>query len=206
MASSKDDEQQNIKKQYLNSCIEEGMGKNTQVVCLADGADNCWSVTELIRSQCADVLEILDWFHIGKKFKNTQSAISDEQLEDYDKAKWHVWHGNPDAGIAKLENLIEQISDDTLLSKLNKLKNYINNNKDRIVNYAERDRKRLVYASSYAESTVSNLINARQKNKQRMTWTREGANQVLQIRASKLSNRWNQDWSDIEKRVYLKAA
>jgi len=83
---------------------------------------------------------------------------------------------------------------------------FTNNNKDKIINYGERDRKGLVYASSYAESTVSNLINVRQKNKQRMTWTREGANQVLQIRASKLSNRWKKDWSDIEERVYLKAA
>jgi hypothetical protein len=43
------------------------------------------------------------------------------------------------------------------------------------------------------KSTVSNLINVRQKNKQRMTWTRDGANQVLQIRTSKLSNKWDRD-------------
>ena len=64
----------------------------------------------------------------------------------------------------------------------------------------------LVYASSYAESTVSNLINVRQKNKQRMTWTRDGANQILQIRASKLSYKWDKDWKEIEKKIYLKAA
>lgn len=45
-----------------------------------------------------------------------------------------------------------------------------------------------------------------QKNKQRMTWTRDGANQILQIRASKLSNKWDKDWKEIEKKIYLKAA
>jgi hypothetical protein len=62
------------------------------------------------------------------------------------------------------------------------------------------------HTSSYAESTVSNLINVRQKNKQRMTWTRDGANQVLQIRASKLSNKWDIDWEKIEQNLYLKVS
>ena len=39
-----------------------------------------------------------------------------------------------------------------------------------------------------------------------MTWTRDGANQILQIRASKLSNKWDKDWKEIEKKIYLKAA
>ena len=39
-----------------------------------------------------------------------------------------------------------------------------------------------------------------------MTWTRDGANQVLQIRALKLSNKWDSDWEKIEEKIYLKAA
>jgi len=206
VSSSKNDKQESIKKQYLNACIEQGMGKNTHVTCLADGADNCWSVTDSIKQQDVTVLEILDWFHIGKKFKNVQSAVSVEQLPDYDKAKWHLWHGNPSAAITKLENLIEQTVDTTATNKLENLKNYIHNNKSKIIDYGERKRLGLVYASSYVESTVSNLINVRQKNRQRMTWTREGSHQVLQIRSSKLSKKWEQDWKKVEAKIYLKAA
>merc|ERR1739838_150793 len=78
IASSKNDSQQDIKKQFLNACIEQGMGKDTQLICLADGAENCWSVAELARKESKAVLEILDWFHIGKKFKNTESAVTSD--------------------------------------------------------------------------------------------------------------------------------
>lgn len=206
VSSSKDDKQESIKKQYLNACVEQGMGKNTHVTCLADGADNCWSVTDSIKQQGVTVLEILDWFHIGKKFKNIQSAVSEEQLPYYDKAKWHLWHGNPSAAITKLENLIEQTINAKSINKLVTLKNYISNNKSKVIDYGERERLGQVYASSYAESTVNNLINVRQKNKQRMTWTREGSHQVLQIRSSKLSEKWEQDWKKVEDIIYLKAA
>ena len=64
----------------------------------------------------------------------------------------------------------------------------------------------MVYASSYAESTINRLINTRQKKNQQMSWTREGAHHILQIRASILSDTWNQDWEGIEKQIYLKTA
>ena len=91
-------------------------------------------------------------------------------------------------------------------NKLNKLQTYITNNKDKIVNYDQRDEKGLIYASSYAESTVNNLINVRQKNKQRMTWTREGAHQIIQIRAAKIGSNWEKDWLAVENKIYRKAA
>ena len=74
------------------------------------------------------------------------------------------------------------------------------------MNYDQRDEKGLIYASSYAESTVNNLINVRQKNKQRMTWTREGAHQIIQIRAAKIGSNWEKDWLAVENKIYRKAA
>ena len=206
VASSKEDNQENIKKQFLNACIEQGMGKNTQITCLADGADNCWSVAELAKKHSNSVLEILDWFHIAKKFKNTESSVEGDKIVELDSAKWHLWHGNAEKAVEKLELLIKDSKEAKSSNRLKTLKRYIENNQNKIVDYDDRDAKNLVYASSYAESTVSNLINVRQKNKQRMTWTRDGANQILQIRASKLSNKWDKDWKEIEKKIYLKAA
>ncbi|CAN0584933.1 unnamed protein product, partial [Ectocarpus sp. 12 AP-2014] len=50
------------------------------------------------------------------------------------------------------------------------------------------------------------LINVRQKNKQRMTWSREGSHNVLQIRSSIYSKTWNNDWSKVEQNIYKNVA
>ncbi len=83
---------------------------------------------------------------------------------------------------------------------------YINNNKKGIVNYSERQKAGLVYTSNLAESTVNTLINDRQKGKQKMLWGRDGAHNVLQIRASVFSGSWDGDWNKVESEIYKKVA
>jgi hypothetical protein len=48
-----------------------------------------------------------------------------------------------------------------------------------------------------AETHIDTIINARHKKKQKMQWTREGAHNVLQIRACMISNEWNEKWLDL---------
>ena len=52
VASAKADEQEVMKKLFKNACIEQGMTKNTNVTCLADGAENCWSIAHSIVNDC----------------------------------------------------------------------------------------------------------------------------------------------------------
>ena len=40
------------------------------------------------------------------------------------------------------------------------------------------------------------MINARQKRYKKMQWAREGAHQVLQIRAKMVSKEWKQQWQE----------
>ena len=47
-----------------------------------------------------------------------------------------------------------------------------------------------------AESTVEHLINDRHKRNQKMQWSRDGAHNVLQVRASMASNQWDLEWQD----------
>ena len=75
--------------------------------------------------------------------------------------------------------------------RLTKLKNYLTNNEDYLVNYSERYREGKLISSSLAESNVETLINQRCKGQQHMKWTREGAHPLLQIRAAIASNDWN---------------
>ena len=65
-----------------------------------------------------------------------------------------------------------------------------------LVNYEAREQANQTYTSQVAESHIDSLINARHKRKQKMQWTREGAHNVLQIRAKMESKEWNEQWQD----------
>jgi hypothetical protein len=207
VASAKNDDQTTIKALFRNACITEGMGKSTEVICLADGADNCQSIAYSIAEDCKKVTYILDWFHISMKFQNI--SIPEEQKELLQSVKWNLWHGNCDKALERLKELmgIETIAKDKSLSlKLSKLFTYISNNEDGIINYEERKHKGLVFTSNLAESTVNTLINERQKGKQKMLWSREGAHNILQIRAAVRSNSWKDSWDQVQSSIYKMAA
>jgi len=204
VASAKNDEQETMKKLFKSACKKQGMTEKTTVTCFADGAENCWSIAHSIDSDCREVTCILDWFHIGMKFKNIK--IPEEHADLYDKVKWHLWHGKSNTALIRLAQLKALIVDSPTLTKLNKLETYIRNNEEGIVNYGARKRLGLAYTSNYAESTVNTLINDRQKGKQKMLWGRDGAHNVLQIRTSVFSNSWDEDWKAVQDMLYREAA
>lgn len=45
-----------------------------------------------------------------------------------------------------------------------------------------------------AESHIDSMINTRHKRKQKRQWTRQGAHNVLQIKAMMASNEWKENW------------
>ena len=57
-------------------------------------------------------------------------------------------------------------------------------NKDKIINYRQRQKEGKVFTSNLAESTVESLINQRCKQQQHMRWSREGLDPILQLRAT----------------------
>lgn len=204
VASAKDDKQKTIKALLQGACRTQGMTAETNVICLADGAENCWSIARSIKTDCKNVTFILDWFHLAMKFKNI--AIPEQHKKLYDKVKWCLWHGRIDISLLRMEQLKINIKDVSTIIKLNKLITYINNNEGSIVNYGKRKRAGLVFTSNLAESTVNTLINERQKGKQKMLWGREGAHNILQIRSSTASKSWKKDWKEIESEIYKIAA
>jgi hypothetical protein len=107
--------------------------------------------------------------------------------------KWHLWRGKTDNALKRLTMLIEDCPAVGKL-RLEKLKTYITNNADKIVNYRARQKAGLVFTSNLAESTVESLINQRCKGQQHMRWSREGLDPLLQLRASISSNDWNKVW------------
>tara|TARA_B110000908_G_C10202179_1_gene425881 strand:- start:183 stop:1520 length:1338 start_codon:yes stop_codon:yes gene_type:complete len=205
-ASALNDNQLHIRKSTINAAYKEGMGKDTDLTALCDGADNCWSVIDALSPHCNSITKILDWFHIGMKFKNIGTLSELEQEEELlDGAKWSLWHGNIELCIERLSSLQLLLSDEIKINKIKKLSNYFENNRSKIVNYHYRKEQGLIFTSNLAECTVESLINQRCKGKNHMQWSRAGAHPILQIRASIASNEWCLNWEKYVVGAYQKA-
>jgi hypothetical protein len=206
VASAKSDDHQTMNALFKSACETQGMNKNTEITCLADGAENCRSIAYSVDGYCKKITYILDWFHIAMKFKNYSSAIPEEHKELYDNVKWNLWHGNVDKSLKRIDELKAFIDDKSMIAKLKKLYVYIDNNKAGIVDYELRKSSGLVFTSNLAESTVNTLINQRQKGKQKMLWSRVGAHSILQIRAALQSKSWKNLWTQVENIMYHQVA
>ena len=157
-----------------------GMNENTNIIALSDGAKNCWPVLEVLEPYCKSFTTVLDWFHIAKHFTSRESRIPEELREKYNKAKWHLWHGHPVSGAIRLEQVKAEADNSSTDEAVDWLTNYISNNKNHIVDYHKRKIDGLIFCSQTAETTVNNVINARQKNQQ-MRWSRDGAHREVRI-------------------------
>ena len=122
-------------------------------------------------------------------FYNAQSFI-----ESLSQNINEIFTGNVDR-LSRLEELKQEVTKDTKkVNKLEKLLNYIVNNKNCIVNYDERKNKDLVFTSQMAESNVESLINQRCKGQQHMKWSRDGLHNILTLRAAMNTYTWSSVW------------
>lgn len=208
IASALSDEQVTIKKLVLNACRKEGMNaKVTELTCLTDGAANCWSITNSLKFACKKLTNVLDWFHITKRFTIINNRIDSDMQERLEKVKWFLWHGKSQEALKRLLEIKNTtVASEKLFSDLEELHDYLERNQGYMVNYQKRKIAKLPFTSSYAESSVNTVINARQKNDKKMQWTREGAHNILQIRTSLFSKTWKADWKKTKNKMYPKAA
>jgi hypothetical protein len=194
-ASVQSDNQQEIITNTIVSALKQGIGENTHVTALSDGADNCWNVIDAIKPFCGSMTSILDWFHVAMKIENI--ALPNKLKERLIRVKWHLWRGNVEYAVIRLEQLIDLAEANKDINKIKKFLKYVCNNKERIVDYRARQKEGLVFTSNLAESTVESLINQRCKGQQHMRWSREGLNPVLQLRDAIHSNDWQNKWKDV---------
>ncbi len=195
VASAKSDKQSTMKKYVLAAAKQQGLTDATYVTGLADGAKNCWCIIQSLEKHSKNLLCILDWFHIAKKIEPVRKSASVKASKQLVKIKNHLWKGETEQALTMLKELKDSVDSD-YKSKINGIYLYINRNKNYIINYNERAQNELPYTSQVAESTVEHLINDRHKRNQKMQWSREGAHNVLQIRASMASNLWEFEWQD----------
>jgi hypothetical protein len=194
--SATDDDLVTMKTYLLNAALKQGMKQDTVVTALADGALNCWSVILSLAPHCQQLICILDWFHIAKKFQNVRGAVEEGYTETLELVKWTLWHGNSQEALSKLQLLTMNITDSKKRKKLEDLSDYLNRNQAYLVNYQERERQGQTYTSQVAESHIESIINARHNKSGKMQWTRSGAHKVLQIRGNLASKEWCNQWQE----------
>ena len=95
-----------IKKQSLIAAQKQDMTIETTITALYDGAANCWNVVGSLEEQCKAIIKILDWFHIGMKFKNI--SLPEYLAKKLDKIKWCIWNGMIDEGLSRYDEIIEK--------------------------------------------------------------------------------------------------
>ena len=195
--SAKYDIQKTMKENLSIAAKLEGINKNkTTVTGLADGAKNCWSVIKSLAPLCLLLICILDWFHIGKYIERVKK-ITPSSTKELDLIKNDLWHGKIKPAQLKIKTLLNSLNTEKEKKVINNFYDYIENNKEHLVNYSDRQEKGQIYTSHVAESTVEHLINERCKRKQKMQWSRIGIHAVIQLRASLASNEWDFDWDNI---------
>ena len=190
-ASALDDGQKQMINNTIVAAIKQGLSPQTKITALCDGADNCWKIVDALTPLCTSVTHILDWFHLSMKIQNI--ALPEELKPKLVKIKWHLWRGKTENALKRLDSLIDACPKKDK-QRVEKLKNYIENNTDKIVDYRERQKNGWVFTSNLAESTVESLINQRCKGQQHMRWSREGLDPLLQLRAAIGFNDWNKNW------------
>jgi hypothetical protein len=126
------------------------------------------------------------------KFENI--SLPKKLKEDLMHIKWHLWRGDIEKTTLRFKEIMELTKEEQHHDRIKKLFQYVENNKDKIVDYSSRKEAGLVFTSNLAESTVESLINQRCKGQQHMRWSRDGLNPILQLRAAIHSNDWSNKW------------
>ena len=104
---------------------------------------------------------------------------------------WYEKHSEAIEKLTKLRNeLVCYSYNDSKLSKINFIIDYLTNNLDKLVNYMSRKANDLPYTSNVAEANVESQINARFKRQQKMQWLGGNVHNLLQVRSAICSNEW----------------
>lgn len=137
---------------------------------------------------------------------HVKNALGETFRDTLERVKWKLWQGKADEAATKLELLMTKLEDLEKCSKLKGLYDYLQRNRKYLVNYDQRDKANQTYTTQVAESHIESVINARHRKNGKMQWTREGAHNVLQIRAMMISKEWENQWLEAVLPALIKAA
>jgi hypothetical protein len=203
------------KRRLFEVLKAQGLQMNQQLTFLTDGGD---TVRELPLYLSPESEHWLDWFHItmrltvmgqmakGLAQERSPTVQTSEEGEDHldvaalekrlESLKWYLWHGNVYRALQIVEDLECDLESDAgrterqtkLLKAVSEFHHYIEANQAFIPNYGDRYRHGETITTSFAESTVNQVVSKRMVKKQQMRWTQRGAHLLLQVRTQVLND------------------
>lgn len=189
------------KRRLYEMLSQQGLQMNQDITFITDGGENVRELPTFISPRSE---HILDWFHITMKFTVIKQMLKGVTIdpcfkveEELESTKWHLWHGNSYKALQTLESIDLALSvfyerekesrEYKLWKAVDELYSYIEVNSNYIPNYSNRYNYGECVSSSFAESTVNELISKRMVKSQQMRWTKKGAHLLLQVRAKTLN-------------------
>ena len=181
----------------------QGMQENQQVVFMSDGGETVRRMQEYLHPFSE---HLIDWFHITMRLTVLQQqtkALQEERPQiggavskQVESVKNLLWHGNVEAALERLGNLIMDLdlirahsaAAEKVAGAMAEFETYIHNNQEFIPNFGERYRQGETISTAFVESTVNQVVSRRFVKKQQMLWTLRGAHLLLQTRTKVLNN------------------
>jgi hypothetical protein len=190
---------------YLEAA-RRGFHHAREIVVLGDGAEWIWN---RIASFCDRPIQIVDYYHATEHVWNAGQALYGEgtaETEEWVNQRLEeLLEQGPESLLASLRTAATEASSEAR-SILNREINYFDKHKQRM-RYPELRAAGYHIGSGSVESACKRIISARLKQAG-MIWTRDGAQAMAQLRATILSNRWDQFWASYNRttRTTLRAA
>ena len=172
--------------------FRRGMGSAQEVIVIADGANWIW---EMVRLNFNGALEILDYYHAAERLSELVDKLVGKNSEK-GQALYQSWKAK--CFKDKITEVIEEAT--AMLAHLSPAQqqetqkdiNYFINNKHRM-NYGTYKKQGYFYGSGVVEAGCKTLVGRRAKQSG-MFWSKQGAENVLAIRAAIFSNRFDPYW------------
>jgi len=167
--------------------MEHYADRYTRKICVADGAKWIWNWASDIYPE---MVQILDFFHAIEKLCDYATVQYPDNPKQ--KIKWIARQKKlllTDKVLRVIKNITMQLPSNKDARKAKEqLLCYYKNNQSRM-KYGTYKREGYIIGSGAIESAHRNVIQQRMKlSGQR--WTRNGAQQIINLRAHKKSNRW----------------
>jgi len=166
---------------------QQGAHKAEEVVFVADGAKWIWN---LVEEHFPDAVQIVDWYHAAEYIWAVAHAAYGEgsqAAQEWAEARLdELWEG-------KLRHVLQalctHLNSDLEEDPAQQAITYFKNNRHRM-RYPEFRSQGYQIGSGTIESGCKRVIGARLKQAG-MTWTLEGARQVIKARSMYLSDEWD---------------
>ena len=166
---------------------QRGAHRAEELIFIADGAQWIWNVVE---EHFPDAVQIVDWYHATEYIWEVAHAAYGEgsdMAQEWAAARLdELWHGDFDDVLRAFRDHVTPEWDE---DPARRAINYFQNNRHRMCYPAFRDQGYQI-GSGTIESGCKRVIGARLKQAG-MTWTGDGARQVIKARALHLSGQWD---------------